>query len=712
MSRPTSQEFSASPILNLVGIRQVCLLILLLGNSFGAYAQGYGLEQDSTFADTTVATRKVDELTLRLNPDALSQNRDHRSRLQFDLADILYPDLLMRLDGWSNTLGQIGKPYRRFRYGAETSWLQNSLFVNPFTGAENVYMIDAEHGVQYFDTRTPYINLYHGQGKADLAQLRVDISQNVTPYLNMAVMYYRRNSSGVYTGFATDENNLGFSTNFRTRDDRYHFFGNWVFQEHNEELNGGVSQVFDFDNLFGKGSQPVALTGALLLRIQRSFYFKQFYRLNADTVDNPHTFRIFNSVQYQQFENEFTDTSISASVQDWQFPVYPTLSPTAFASDSAFIYEKFASWRTIYKEGLTYRLHLRRFEMGHQFGATNELIRFEKNLKTFRQQKFGRWWNGDVALRTTLFSITGDWRLQQTSNNFFPSETLVDAGLQFNFLKNKIDYSYRISNPVSPKDTLTRTKTHRPFTLFAHYLNSDRNPTLQQAFGAGFKNIKFQADRSLRNQHMQQLRAGVAWRTKDTRTKFGITKGMRVRLTAFQTRTNALIWYDSLLSLQQLPDTSWYQWQGVEGQIRLQLGKFFLENSTTFQVSTSNDTTVGTVLEFIQPSFYGRARFFYEGKDLSFAATVRVGIEYFYHLGYNSPLFDPVSQQFYPQLEFIQNSFHRIDIFAGAQIKRAYIFLKMENLGEGLLAPGNFSTTLYPMRDRTIAVGVNWTFFD
>jgi hypothetical protein len=56
--------------------------------------------------------------------------------------------------------------------------------------------------------------------------------------------------------------------------------------------------------------------------------------------------------------------------------------------------------------------------------------------------------------------------------------------------------------------------------------------------------------------------------------------------------------------------------------------------------------------------------------------------------------------------------YHRFDVVLAATIKRAHVFLKVVHANEGLFAPGYFTTTLYPMLDRTFMVGVNWTFFD
>lgn len=691
-----------------------CLLLCVLAPS--GLAQVLPSQTDSLIIDTTLTQKDVAIRTTVLDPQMLEQNREYRKKLQFHLKDLLYPDLLTRLDGFQTTLGQIGKPYRRYRYGVDASLFRNSHFHNPFTGQENIYMINAQTEVPYFDTRTPFINAYYGQGKADLAQLRVDVSQSVTPFLNLAVMYYRRNSTGVYSNFATDQNNIGVGGNFRTKDDRYHVFGNFVYQEHNEQINGGSSQQFiNYEDLFQKSSQPVALSDALLLRVQRSIYGKQYFRVTNDTTNNPHTVRIFNSVQYQQFENEFTDSLIDEEIQSWQFPVYPTLYADAFLVDSSFIYEKFYSQRTIYTEGFSYKLETPFFGMNHRVGATNEIVKFEKNLRNFRQTKFERWWEGDTELRAIPFALGGDWRLKRITNNFFGPELFLEGGVRFDFPKLVVDYERKEPHEFHPKDSITITRTHRPFSLFARAVSNDRNPTLQQAFGEGFQNITFEADRGLRNQQMTNLRAGIEWRSKDKYNDLGVTKGMHIRLTAFRSQMRNMIWYDSTMALQQFSNGVHLQWQGVEADIRLRLGKFFLESTTVFQQSSSNVQDVVDQLDFFQPWLYGRARLYFENKDLSFAAIVRAGVEVHYHLDFNAPLFDPVSQQFYPQTETITPGYQRIDVFAGTQVKKAYIYLKLVNWNEGLFGyflPGYFTTQQYPMRDLNFVVGVNWSFFD
>ncbi|MEM6273166.1 MAG: putative porin [Bacteroidota bacterium] len=717
MVRPHAEKssmYNRSDILQ--RIRALGVVVgLVLGFTATGWTQQLATATDSVVIDTTLKMREVEPRTTVIDPVALSQNRKARRKITFRLEDLIYPDLLLREEGFSNTLGQIGKPYRRFRYGVDASLLGNSHFHNPFTGQENVYMINAMSEVPYFDTRTPFINAYYGQGKADLAQLRVDVAQNITPFLNVGIMYYRRNSTGVYSGFATDQNNLGVTSNFRTRNDRYHVVGNFLFQEHNEEINGGVSQDFtDYNDFFNKGSQPVGLSDALLLRVQRSYYVRQFFRITGDTTDNPHTLRIYNGGQYQQFENEFTDSLIDENIQSWQFAVYPTLYEDAFIADSSFIWDKFASRMGRYDMGLAYSFDKKWLVTHQEGGFQYELMNFDKNLTNYVQTKFTLYWNGDIYYDTKPFGLAVDWRLRQSTNRLFRGENFIDAGARLDLLPEKVDYSYKEPNEFIPNDTTVIVKSHRPLSFGLRFLRNDRNPTLQQAFGEGFQNITFEGTSTQQNPVLNHVRAEIEWRGKARYfPEVGETPGNYLRIAAFRSRENRMIWFDSTMTIQQLAPGTFWQWQGIEASLRLRFLKYFyLENTTVIQQSASNDSTIFNQRSFLQPWFYGRARLFFENKDLSFTAVLRIGVEYFYHLDFEAPLFDPVSQQFYPQTETITPGYHRFDAFAGTQVKRAFLYVKLMHFNENLILPGYFTTQLYPMRDINFVIGVNWSFID
>lgn len=663
--------------------------------------------------------------TLNVDPGAMFNNLPSRTPVAHSLRTLMEPDLLWRLPGFYNWLGQIGKPYRRTMYGIESKYFNpEGLFLDPFTGTENVQIIHPESGLSFFDTRTPYVNVYYGQGQANLAQLRVDVSQNVHPFINVGLMYFRRNSSGVYKNFSTGHNNLALTANGHTKNERYNAFFSWGFHEGIDEFNGGVEQGFAYEDLFNNSLQPVALSEALLRKYARSLNFKHTFSIlngsgpsqdttwTADstmkvvTREHPHSLRLYNSFLIDGYSSEYTDKGLDSTLNQVQFPVYPTFG------DSSFFYERYTQSRQKADAGIAYRFSLRRLETGHRFEVAGERITFEKNLHDRALTRFSTMWKGDVRLTTLPFELRGDGKVQNSVTNFFRPETFAELGGSLGILKSVVDYTWKDAGPIASElDSVTKIVEHRPLRIELRSTVHGRNPSMQQAFGAGWAGNRFESDSTLRNTRMNHLRLGIAYQGKSKWERLGELPGNEFALTAFISRLNGVIYYDSSMQLVQTGSSEYLQFLGAEARFRLRLGNFYFEDKTTYQISSSG-TGLDTLIGRMQPDLYGKASFYFESRKVKIATSIRVGIDYYYHLSYYAPLYDAPSQQFYPQNKFLQPGYHRLDAYFGTQVKRAYIFLKVAHANESLFAPGYFTTMLHPMLGRTIMLGINWTFFD
>lgn len=661
-------------------------------------------------ADTTRPAKEVRIKTLVLDPEAMRAARPGAERLHHDLHQVLYFDRIDRLEGHVAQLGQIGKPYQRFRYGLNTSLFQRELPVNPYTGQEDVYLFDQERDVEYFDTRTPYINAHYGQGKTDLSALEVDVSQNINPWWNLSGMFRRDKATGSYSEFVTDHYQLYLATNVRSRSNRYHLFFNVAFQELSDQLNGGVSQRFAYDDLFGKGSQPVALQDAQLRRLQRGLHLSHFYTLTTDSANNPHTLRVFNSVTRGSFRNQFTDTGIDTTVTNFEFPLYPTLG------DSSFFYERFTLTNWKVKGGLAYRLNESRFETGHQVYAQQEWGTFEKNLQDRPWSRLTLAAKGEIIHRPKPFEARFDYRLEQVNTNLFDPLALYEGTFTLSLPGERMDYARKEEGPdgygQNPKDSVVVPVMRRPVSLFAGALRTGINPTFQQSYGGGWAGNNFVADTALRNQSLELYRLGMEWRGKDTKTKYGSLKGSRFGLTGFASTQRSPIVYDSSMVLRQFGDTTSMTFVGVEASGRFRFRSWSLEASVVAQTGSSANAYLEELFVQMQPSLYGKAGIYWEKHDLKTARAIRAGIEAWGFVDHRAPLFDVPSQQFYPQGRFEQPGYVRLDAFFSAQVKKAQVFLRMYHANEGVTLPGYFTTLFYPMWDRTFMVGVNWTFFD
>ncbi len=669
--------------------------------------------QDSIGKDSLEVQKEVRILTEWFDLGAMEAGWNARKGVHFDLDNLMYFDHLERTDGFYVSLGQIGKPYRRYHYGVDAGFLREGNFINPYTGEEDVYMMDQEREVRYYDTRTPFININYGQGKSDLSGLKVEVAQNINPWWNISVLFRREQCAGTYSEFATSHHNIYVATNLRSRNERYHLFLNGFFQELLNEVNGGVAQIDSIPNLFNKRSQPISLSDADLVKRQNSVYLKHYYSLvKSDSLEKPHKLLVYNSVMRDFFINQYADTIISSTVQQYSFPVYLTLDDSA-----DYLYERYQHGRWSVAGGVTYRFHKQGFTTGHQFQVLNETVNFDKNNNGYLLNKVIQEYKGSMDIEPGAIAVHADLEFQVAASNYFTPENLLNGNVSISFPEAVSDYTYKIAkekNPGDPKpDSVEVEQLRRPFIGFMSVMNYDRNPSIQQSFGAGWEGNSFNASRDFGNRRLELFKVGIGWRGKSRKTNYGGLPGSEVRLTGFRSRQYGMIFPNQEMVLEQTPDNAYLEFLGGELDMRLRMGKWVLETNTTLQSPTAvGDETLFDYYLTTHPNFYTRAKIYWEAHDLKVARAIRGGLEYHYFSAFNAPVFDGPSQMFFPQTRLEQTGYHRLDAFFLTQIKKAQLFFRIYNTLEGVFDSGYYTTLFYPMWDRNFMVGVNWSFYD
>lgn len=679
-----------------------------------AFAQTFpgqgGEGVDSVKTKTTEvdsAWARIKPRTQLVSPFRVMMNYRFRTQREEDIARVVYRDELEKVNGFIQSLGQIGKPYKRYLWGASGDFYNNTHFHNLLTGAEDVYTVNPETEVLYHDTRTPYVNVQYGQGKQELASLEVTISQNVTPLLNFTLNYHRRQSTGPYTDNITDHYNAYLSAYGHSPDEKYVAFANFGTNSLKDQMNGGVAQVYEYDQSFFKRQQPVSLTDAQLTRRYKDLYFKQFYRLSNDTMDTPHRLAFFNSVMRDAQRLDYSDSLLPTSIFSYAYPIYPTV-------DTTFIRESSQVKRWMYAEGMSYRYVGFDFEMNHRLEVVNERLNFVKGDQNFVMNRFTPTLKGEIEYRPLRFSVRGEYDLRRISTNFFEPGYYASGDVYVNLGKFQMNYKEKVpGDKLGGPDSVTVIVEHRPLSLFGSYLYNQQNPTLLQAFFPAGDGNNFVSNRNLANQTLVHQKVGIALWGKDIKGNARVQQGNLLSLAVFQSQTNGMILYDTSMVLTQLGPAEYVNWKGVEAKFRIHFRKFSIENQTIFQQPSTNlADSQSSWFTQSQPPLYGKTGFYYENQDLKIASILRAGIECYYHLGYKGWLFDPASQQFYPQTSYDMPGYPRIDIVFSTQIKRAYLYLRAVNVMEGFPIVGYYTTPFYPMLDRTIMFGVTWPFFD
>lgn len=717
------QELAATAIcrgaglwLRWAGISMFCLLLLFSGGQLMAqdpdsdslYVEeeegGEGF-QDTLVSDTT-KRKKVKEKTDWMDPVALMNGSPVRQEAEFRLDQLMYPDMIDRLPGFVAGLGQWGKPYMRYHYGVESSNFDEGVYVNPVTGAENAYFLDPQYGMRYYDTRTPYVNAYYAQGRADAAQLRVDLSQNVHPLVNASLLYYRRQGNGVYSNFVTDHNTIGASSNFHTLNERYQVYAHFLLQEHIDDINGGVVPLGIDSSQFDKGNQPVALLEANLVRLSRAGALRQFYRITKDTLGARHRLSLYNGFFAEYLVNQFIDHDVTPLVNTGFYTVYPTVG------DSTTFYERMVYVRRKADLGLSYAYRSANWKIQQRLELAQEANVFTKNFLDTDVNRTTILWKGRVVNDPNPRELEANWTYRKTYTNLFLPETFTDIHIAWRFPKWQLDYSRRVPGPpLKPQDSTTVTRTHRPYALTMQIMSYGRNPTLQQALGIARPGNNMASITNLSNQRISHFNLGIEAHGKTSYATVGEVKADFIRLGVFTTSIRGQIFYDAS-GWTRMPPQIRGVYSGAELKLRGHWKKLYLESETVFQGYYSETRRIDTLFKDAQPHLYTKTSLFYENKDLRFASILKAGVDLWFFSYFQAPYFDPSAQAFYQQSDYYQLAYPRLDGFIATQVKRAHLYVKMVNLLEGVQTDGYFTTMGYPMPVRQVMVGLNWTFFD
>jgi hypothetical protein len=84
-----------------------------------------------------------------------------------------------------------------------------------------------------------------------------------------------------------------------------------------------------------------------------------------------------------------------------------------------------------------------------------------------------------------------------------------------------------------------------------------------------------------------------------------------------------------------------------------------------------------------------------------------------YNTKYYADFYNPALQSFYLQNEFKTGNFFNVNAFIDLRVKRANVFLKVENLLGSWLQKNNYWYTAgYPTYSLWFKIGILWRFYD
>ena len=569
-----------------------------------------------------------------------------------------------------------------------------------------------------YNTKTPYTELaYFGTLFANSQKasdnLHILTTQNIFPEFNFTLEYDRFGGNGIMQGEKTINKTFVASANYLGK--RYLMHAGYIHNKITRNDNGGTSDnSMVRDTTLDAREYPVNLSKASTSVVRNTFFLDQQYRI-------PFTF--LRDIKYRKIDKAFKDSIIALgdSARIDSLNIYlarrkadreaaDTLGDdkitTAFIGHSS----EFSVFKKSYQDQIT-------DEVGRKF--YNDIFNYNPTtsfdsvgVKKLENRLFLRLqpWsddaivsklNGGIGHRLLSHSTFDPTFLKGTTNTVWNS-AFVYAGVEGQ-LKNFIhwdatgDYVFlgNQRNDLSVKANAKfevfpfRRARKSPVSLDLHFETKLEEP---EYYFQHYYSNHFKWDNEFGKISTTKLQAGLSvprWRIK-ARVGYALLSGnVYYDSTGFVHQNNSPM---SVLSASLNKD--------------FVLGPLHLDNRLLFQVSSNQD-----VLPL--PTLAANSRLYLQFNVKKNIMQMQLGAEGWYNTKYYSPAWNPAVGAFYNQKKEKYNNGPVIDAFVNVQWKRACIFIKVENVGNGwpMDKADYFSAHNYIRTQMAFKIGIYWPFY-
>ena len=569
-----------------------------------------------------------------------------------------------------------------------------------------------------YNTKTPYTELaYFGTLFANSQKasdnLHILTTQNIFPEFNFTLEYDRFGGNGIMQGEKTINKTFVASANYLGK--RYLMHAGYIHNKVSRNDNGGTSDnSMVRDTTLDAREYPVNLSNASTSVVRNTFFLDQQYRI-------PFTF--LRDIKYRKIDKAFKDSIIALgdSARIDSLNIYlarreaereaaDTLGDdkitTAFIGHSS----EFSVFRKSYQDQITDEAERKFYNDIFNYNPTTSYdsvgVKKLENRLFLRLQPWSddaivSKLNGGIGHRLLSYSTFDPTFLKGTTNTIWNSAFVyagvegqlkdfihwdatgdyVFLGNQRNDLSVKANAKFEVfpfrrerKSPVS-LDLHFETKLEEPEYYFQHYYSNH-----------------FKWDNEFGKISTTKLQAGLSvprWRIK-ARVGYALLSGnVYYDSTGFVHQNNSPM---SVLSASLNKD--------------FVLGPLHLDNRILFQISSNQD-----VLPL--PTLAANSRLYLQFNVKKNIMQMQLGAEGWYNTKYYSPAWNPAVGAFYNQKKEKYNNGPVIDAFVNVQWKRACIFIKVENVGNGwpMDKADYFSAHNYIRTQMAFKIGIYWPFY-
>lgn len=552
----------------------------------------------------------------------------------------------------------LGQTYNRLTYNFENSSLM------PVFGARARHFNYMEiEDINYYRVPTPLTELFYKTAFEQGQLADSFFTVNTTPQFNFSIAYKGLRSLGKYQHILTSTGNFRFTTNYRTKNNRYNLRAHIVTQDLLNQENGGLrdNNVTSFES-----GEPEFLDRSIL-----EVNFE-----NAESMLRGKRFHLEHNYKIIREKDSLSKNKLSfghiMSFEDKYFEYNQTSAATSFfgdafgvrVNDKATLENFYNQLQLNYSNDILGDLQFNISSNNYNYGY-DKLIILNASKITNR-------------LKGDIFSAGGKYHKKHKGFDL-KGELGINISGDFdgNFIKAQA--SFKLNEDILASASLNHSSQAPNYNTLLY--QSDY--------------ISYNWQNSFTNTETQQLAFQLKY------------KKLANIIVDFNTITDYVYFKEDPNTNQVKPfqnnESITYLRVKLENEIKL--GKFALNNTILYQNVQDENNALNT------PELTTRNTFYFSSHLFKKAMYLQTGLTLSYFTKYYMNNYSPLLAEFYVQNEREFGDFPRLDFFLNAKIRQTRIYLKAEHFNSAFTGYDYYSAPTYPYRDFTVRFGVVWNFF-
>ncbi|BAO74861.1 putative porin [Winogradskyella sp. PG-2] len=522
--------------------------------------------------------------------------------------------------------------------------------------------------IRYYEVPTPWTRLTYKTAFEQGQMLDAFIAVNLSRQFNFSLAYKGLRSLGNYQNSLTSSGNFRFTSNIKSKNERYDAKLHVVMQDILNQENGGLKDE-DLEN-FESGNEDF---------IDRSVFDPNFE--NAENILRGKTFYIKHSYDFGKIKDSLSKNRLAVfntiSLEDKYYQFSQTTPVTSFFGDS-------------FTNNINDKVKLENFKSALGLYYSNNLL-------------------GDFMFAVNFTDLNYGY----DSVVLFPNETIPNRiksnyfGVEASYAKTYKGFNIKGNGGVNLSDEFVgshlngeiNVKLFKDFSLKGGININTRLANYNYLlYQSNYINYNWYNFNSFKNINTQQLNFGI-------RSESLFNADIDISNIENHTYFNLEDTVNEIKVIAPKQYDKAIQYIRLKVQKEFRLGNIALDNTIMYQNVISDDNIINV------PSVISRNTLYYSNQLFKKAMTLQTGVTFNYFTKYNMNGYDPLLAEFYTQNNNELGGFPRFDFFINAKIRQTRIFLKAEHFNSSFTGYDYFSAPNQPFRDFTVRFGLVWDFF-